>query len=272
MTWKSGDTVALVAYLESAAGAPQVYANYAAFVAAGWALTFYSASTPLGTQPTIIMTAIGTAGLHSVSFILPAGVDSLIFIPPAGMRSDPAFQMLIVPGQDTDSLAASIAAVVGGPAVATGATAFDFTSIEQDNFIPQQFTVPLTALQVLDTATKTVVQYVDLSDIGGQPWTIAASARGSWNRLPASGVTFSYSPVITDKVNRRIALGFGISVPAGAVVLNADGSADTTGAQVSSTFQYDIQLQPPVGSTYAGIRLTVVTGNHTILRQQTTSP
>ena len=272
MTWKAGDTVALVAYLESASGVPQVYASYAAFVAAGWSLTFYSAAVALSSQPTITLAPISTGGIHSLSFILPAGVDSLIFNPPSGMRSDPAFQVLIVPSQDTDSLAASIAAVVGGPAVAIGATAFDFTTIEADNFVPVQFTIPLTALQVLDTATKTVVQYADLSDISAQPWTIAASARGAWNRLPASAITFAYAPVITDKVNRKIALGFGISAPAGAVVLNPDGSADTTGAQVSTTFQYDIQLQPPVGSTYAGIRLTVVTGNHTILRQQTTSP
>lgn len=272
MTWKAGDTVALVAYLESASGVPQVYANYAAFVAAGWSLTFYAAAIALASQPTITMAAIGTGGMHSMSFILPSGVDSLIFNPPSGMRSDPAFQMLIVPAQDTDSLAASIAAVVGGPAVATGATAFDFTSIEADNFVPQQFTIPLSALQVLDTTTKQVFQYPDMSDIGGQPWTIAASARGSWNRLPGNAVTFSYSPVITDKVNRRIALGFGIAAPGTAVVVNPDGTADTAGAQVSTTFQYDIQLQPPTGSTYAGIRLTVVTGNHTIIRQQTTTP
>jgi len=272
MTWKAGDTVALVAYLETAAGVPTVYATYAAFVSAGWGLTFYSAATALATQPTIALAPISTGGIHSLSFILPAGVDSLIFNPPSGMRSDPAFQVLIVPSQDTDSLAASISAVVGGPAVATGATAFDFTSIEADNFVPQQFTIPLSALQVLDTSTKTVVQYADLSDIGGQPWTIAASARGSWNRLPANAVTFAYAPVITDKINRKIALGFGITVPAAAVVTNPDGTADTTGSQVSTTVQYDIQLQPPVGSTYAGIRLTVVTGNHTIIRQQTTSP
>lgn len=272
MTWKAGDTVALVAYFESAAGVPQVYANLAAFVAAGWSLTFYSAAVALASQPTVIMAPIGTGGVHSMSFILPYGVDSMIWNPPSGFRSDPAFQVLIVPAQDADSLAASIAAAVGGPSAATGTTSFDFTTIEADNFIPQQFTVSLTSLQVLDTTSKIVFQYPDLSDIGGQPWTIAASARGAWNRLPASSITFAYSPVITDKVNRKIAIGFGISAPAGAVVLNPDGTADSTGSQVSTTFQYDIQLQPPVGSTYAGVRLTVVKGNHTILRQQTTSP
>ena len=105
MTWKAGDTVALVAYLESASGVPQVYASYAAFVAAGWSLTFYSAAVALSSQPTITLAPISTGGIHSLSFILPSGVDSLIFNPPSGMRSDPAFQVLIVPSQDTDSLA-----------------------------------------------------------------------------------------------------------------------------------------------------------------------
>lgn len=272
MTWKAGDTVALVAYLETAAGVPSVYANYAAFVSGGWSLTFYSASVALPSQPTVIIAPIATGGIHSLSFILPSGVDSLIFNPPVGSRSDPAFQILIVPAQDTDSIAASIVSALGGPAAATGVTSYDFTSIEGDNFIPQQFTIPLASLQVLDTATKTVVQYADLSDIGAQPWTIAASARGVWNQAPASAVSFNYSPVITDKVNRKIALGFGISTPVGAVVVNADGTADTNGIQAATSFIYDIQLQPPAASTYAGIRLTVVTGHHTIVRQQTTSP
>jgi hypothetical protein len=273
MTWKTGDTAPLPVYMETAAGAPVVYASYAAFVAAGWSAVFYSGAVALASQPAITIAPIGATGWHALTFILPAGVDHLLITPPsAAFRSDPANYPLVVPAADTDALLAAIVAAVGGPANPVGVTVFDFTSVEGDNFVPQEFTIPLSSLRLLDVASKAIVQYADLSDIGGQPWTVTAQARGAWNRLPASAVSFAYSPVISDKVNRKVALGFPVTAPAGAVVVNPDGTPDTTGSQTSTAYQFDIQLQPPSGSTFAGERLSPVIGTHTIIRQQTTSP
>ena len=270
MTWKAGDAVNLPVYLESNAGVPATYASWSAFLAAGWTAIFYQGTTALDTQPTITVAPV-TSGWHNLAFTLPAGVDSLIITPPAGFTSTPATMILIVPTNDTDSLTSFLAAAVGGSTSTSQTQAFDFTTIEGDNFAPITFTIPLTALRVLDTSSRLVYQYADLTDIGGQPWTIAASARGAWNRAPASAVSYDFAAVIPDKANRIVAIGFPTTVPAGAIVCNSDGSADTAGAQTSTSYAYDIQLKPPVGSTYAGIRLTVVAGTHTITRQQTTS-
>ena len=271
MTWKTGDTVGIPVYLESAAGVAQTYASWAAFLAAGWTAIFYQGATALASQPVVTLSSIAN-GNHVMSFILPSGVDAIQITPPFGFRSDPAFMLLIVPSQDIDSLAASIVAAVGGPATPTGVTAFDFSVVEGDNFPPQEFTIPLSALRVIDTSSNSIVQFADLSDISAVPWTVASSARGLWNENPANAVSFSFSAVITDKVNRKVAIGFFSAVPAAAVVVNPDGTADTSGSQGQTAYKYDIQLQPPAGSTYAGRKLTVVTGNFTVVRQQTTTP
>lgn len=274
MTWKAGDSVSVSVYTESAAGVPQTYVNWTAFLAAGWTATFFLGSVALSTQPTVVLAPVpGNPGWHSLTFLLPVGVNHILVTPPTGYRSDPADLTLITPSADTDSLASSIVAALGGPTNSSGFQTFDFSSIEGDNFPPQVFTIPTAALQVLD-ASGIVFQYADMSDIGGQPWTIAASARGNWaaGQLPSNSVAFSYLAVITSKINRQVAISFPASVPAGAVVVNSDGTADTTGASASSVYKYDIQIIPPTGSTYAGRKLTVVAGNHTIYRQQTTSP
>lgn len=272
MTWKAGDTVGVPVYLESAAGGPQTYSSLAAFQTAGWTATFYQGATALASQPAVTLAPIGTTGTHTLTFLLPAGVDFILILPPTGFRSDPAMLTMIVPSQDTDSLASTIVAAVGGPATATAVTAFDFTIIEGDNFVPQEFTVPLASLRVLDTTSNIIFQYADLTDITAVPWTAVSSARGAWNQLPANTPNFNFSTVFTDKVNRKVAIGFYNAVPAAAVVVNPDGTADTLATQVSTVYKYDIQLQPPAGSTYAGRKFTVVTGNLTIIRQQTTSP
>lgn len=272
MTWKTGDTVSLPFYTETVAGVGTAYANAAAFTGAGWTMVFYRGSTALASQPTVAIAPISTTGWHTATFILPSGVDHILITAPANFRSDPSDILLIVPTADTDALQASIVAAVGGPATPTGVTAFDFSVVEGDNFPPQEFTIPLTALRVIDTAGNSIVQFADLSDITAVPWTIASSARGLWNENPANAVTFSFSAIITDKVNRKVAIGFFNTVPAAAVVVNPDGTADSTGIQAQTTFKYDIQLQPPAGSTYAGRKLTVVIGNFTVVRQQTTTP
>ncbi len=272
MTWKAGDTVSLPVYLLAANGSPKLYANWAAFLADGWALTFYRTATALASQPTVTLLPVGAAGCHTVTFILPQGVDHILITPPGTARSDPADILLVVGNTDNDSLASSIAAVTGRPTVPVGAQAFNFTIIEGDNFLPVEFTIQSTQLQFLDTGSSSIVGYNDLSDIGGFPWTVVASARGSWNELPASAVNFSFDVVITSKTLNKVAVSFAGSVPAGAKVVNADGTTDTTGFTPQTNYLYDIQLQPPAGSTYAGRKLTPIVGVVTIKRQQTTTP
>ncbi len=272
MTWKTGDAVSLPIYLQTTAGVAVSYANAGAFLAAGWLITWYSGSTALSSQPSYTLAPIGANGWHTAAFTLPAGVDHALVTAPAGFRGDPADYVLVTPNDDTDSLAASVAAAVGTTLPGSSMQALDFTIVEGDNFQPQSFTIPASALAFIDTTLKSIVTYADLSDIGGQPWTIVASARGAWNELPANAVDFSFSAVVTSKTNRTIAIGFASTVPAGAVVKNPDGTADSTGSQTSTPYKYDVQLQPPAASTYAGTKLTVVTGTCTIIRQQTTSP
>lgn len=270
MTWKTGDTVAIPVYFETTAGVPTVYANLAAFTSAVGAFTFYQGGAAISSPPTPTLTPQASTGWHHLSFVLPAGVDTILITKPSGIIANPDAYLLITPNADTDAVAATLAGTVGTPVAGSTFTVNDFTTIEGDNRIVQEFTIPVASLVVLD-ATIGKYQYTDLSDISGVAWTIAAQARGPWNQLPGATVDFSYAAAITDKVLCKVAIGW-TSVPAGAVVKNSDGTTDSTGVIPATTYLFDVQLVPPVGSTYATAKLTVIVGTHTIRRQQTTTP
>lgn len=271
MVWKSGDTVDVPIYLETLAGAPATYANYAAFIAATWSITWYQGATALSSQPTYTVVPIGSTGVHAITFILPYGVTHFQVSAPATHRSDPFIVPLITGYADIDSVDSRIAPTIGTPVANSSLITYDFTSVEGDNFTPQEFTIPSGVLKFINTS-GVITSYSDLSDISAVAWTIAASARRIRNQIPANAVDFSYTAIISSKTLRKVAIGFYGTPPAAAKVQNDDGTADTAGTVLSTAYRYDIQLVPPVGSTYASAKLTVVSGTHTIRRQQTTSP
>ncbi len=271
MTWKTGDTVAIPIYFESTAGVPTVYANLAAFTSATGAFTFYQAAAAISSPPTPTLTPQASTGWHWLTFVLPAGVNSILVTKPSGIVPSWEAELLITPNADEDSVAATIAGTVGTPVAGSNFSGYDFSTIEGDIGVVQEITIPAAAL-VVYSATLGKYTYTDLSDIGGQPWTIAAQARGDWNELPGNTVDFSYDAFISDKVNRKVTIGFDTSSPAGALVKAADGTTDSTGKVQATTYLYDIQLKPPTGSTYQAKKITVVVGTHTIRRQQTTTP
>jgi hypothetical protein len=272
VTWKAGDTVTLPVFFETDAGVAQSFANAAAFIGAGGNFTWYNAGVALASQPTWTLAPQGQAGSHALTFVLPAGVDIILPTYPAGIRSDPWAFLLVTPIADTDALNAIVAGFTSVPVAGASFSSFDLLSIEGDIGPVWEFQIPAASLVVFDP-TLGKYSFTDLSDVGGNPWRIAAQARGPWGagQLPASAVAWTYTATITDKVNRKVAIGWATS-PAGALVVNPDGSPDTAGTQPQSQYLFDIQLQPPVGSTYAAYKLTVVVGTHTIKRQQTTSP
>lgn len=267
MTWKTGDSVAIPVKLETAAGAALDYANQAAFVAAGGAIVWYSGATALGVQPTYTVGNIGS-GWHAITFTLPAGVDHMLITAPASGVANPVDVLLITPTYDTDSIYAATIALAVPVSVPVsgfigGAQSYDFNSIEADS-VSQQFQIPLASLKVFNPGGALIYQFADLSDIGGFPWRIDATARATdaASQLPSASPAYTFSCAITDKINRYVAIGWDIA-PAGAVVSAVDGTLN------SKPFKYDIQLRPPTGSTYASYKLTVATGVHTIYRQET---
>lgn len=351
MTFRSGDIVSLELKLASIFGpayAP-TYANYAAFVAAGWAVSFWKAGAVLSIQPTISALVPDTAndGTHYLSVTLPQGVCVARIIPPASrtdLYSVYDFQ-LIVPYADTDTIQATLNATSG--TVVTGSTVTtvsDIAFIEGDSF-QVQFTVPTSALKIFDLTNKLIYQYADLSDISAAAWTIAAQARYPTEngQIPGAPVAFSFQAAVLDKVNRYVGIGWQ-TAPSGAVVDDILPSAPTvtvagnliTGATggtgghiygtnaivialtggggtggalaatvvngqvtgytvttagtgyatpptaalsiqsdgtiLSRSFKFDVQLQPPAGSTYAGAKLSAINGNIVVYRQQTTTP
>lgn len=271
MTWKTGDTVALPIYFESTAGVPTAYASLAGFQSAGGAFTFYQGGSAVGSPPTPTLTPQASTGWHWLTFVLPNGVDTVLVTKPSGIVANWEAAVLVVPNADDDSIAALLAGTVGTPVAGSVFSQNDFTTIEGDIGVVQEITIPAAALTVFDS-TLGKYQFTDLSDIGGQPWTVASSARGSWNELPGNPPSFSYDAVISDKVNRKVCIGFNTASPAGAIVCNPDGTTDSTGSVAQTAYLYDIQLKPPVGSTYAAKKITIAVGTHTIKRQQTTTP
>jgi len=268
MTWKQGDTVSLPVYIESGAGVPLVFANAAAFVAAGWAATWYNGATALVTQPTYTLSPIGSTGWHAIGFALPGvGVTHLRFIAPSSEVANPADYLLVSPIYDTDAINSNVTSLFTQnpvPVSVASVRTTTITSTEGRSFV-ESFTIDAALLRVLDTTSDVVYTWANLADIGGNPWRIYASARATdaASQLPSNPVTFSYSAEITSKTNRTIAIGFTSSVPAGAVVSASDGTIP------SKSFLFDVYLMPPTGSTYASYKIPVLSGTHTIMRQQT---
>jgi hypothetical protein len=267
MTWKSGDSVSLPVEFQTAAGAAQTYANAAAFTGASGNIEWYNGTALLSPQPTWTLAPIGVTGVHALTFALPAGVNHIRITLPAGIVTGSTTILLPVGTSDSDSIAAQITA---GDTVVVPIAGFsqdtqnrDFTTVEGDSFV-EEFTIPASALVVYNPSGAPF-QFADLSDISGNAWRIDAVARGTdpASQIPGASPAFTYLTTHISKTARTIAIGFD-TAPAGAVVNNTDGAIS------QRDFDYDIQLRPPVGSTYAAYKLTVVRGKHTITRQRTT--
>jgi hypothetical protein len=272
MVWKAGETVSVPVRLEEADGTPIVYADKAAFLAAGWTIVFYQEATPLVTQPTWDFLPIGSTGVFAFEFVLPlAGEYHALITPPADELANPYSIGFNSTDYDIDSaylLLASMASPITVPVSGynSGAQVQDISSVEGKS-IQAEFQIGVDQLRILDSTGKLIYQFADLSDIGGVEWTVAAKAREQTpaGQLPSSSVAYEFTAVITSKTERKVAIGWK-TAPVGAVVSASDGSIP------SKTFLYDVVLTTPSGTgiTYSGYKLAVVKGTHTIIRQQTT--
>lgn len=351
MTFRQGDIPGLPFKLASifGAGSAPVYANLAAFLAAGWTFSFLQNGAVMSTTPTItsLLPDANNDGTHYLNVTLPQGVTTIRPIPPPTRKDLYAVaDLLIIVGlADVDSLSAAINSATGA-VVAGGITTnvTDQSMTEGDSFAAQ-FTIPSSSLKIFDNANKLIYTFSNLADISGNPWTIAAQARylTEGGQLPTIPVAFSFQAQVLDKTNNVVGIGLAAAT-AGAViddvlptaptitvggglitsvsgglgghiygtntvtitlsggggsggVITANivngqiasytitnpgsgyGSAPTAALSVASdgsvasrTFRVDVQLQPPAASTYAGSKLTVVSFNLIINRQQTTTP
>jgi hypothetical protein len=70
-----GESVPRTIFVQNDSGAFVSYANYAAFQAAGFAITFYGPNgVALASQPTITLPVAGANGRHQFAFTMPSGI------------------------------------------------------------------------------------------------------------------------------------------------------------------------------------------------------
>lgn len=246
--WKSGDSVSLPIRLVDATDTAQTYVNAAAFTGAGWALTWYKDGTALSSQPTYTITNIGS-GLHFITFTLSTGFDTIFVTRPAGYYSDPAYFAYCSDTYDWGSIASLLTTSVGSPINNSRSTTYDWQMIEGDAFQKDM---------IVPTAALSDFGYTDLSDIGGNAWTIAAKGRLPTNN-PPSAADFTFTATIIDKPGRKVRLYLspGTSPP----------SVDYTVGR-SRVYNYDVQLTSPSGASPIAV-ITPIVGTLTVNAQVT---
>ncbi len=255
---KYGDQDAEAIFLETDGGVVQAYANYAAFIADGWSLTWVDMDgVALSSQPSYTIAHDGTSrGRHVVVFLIPSEASFMRINNPTGYRSDPAVIPFKMSTADEDTVVGLITSAVGTPVNQSRQNVYDFDNVEGDSF-RKEVTIPLAAL--------TDYGYADLADIGAAAWTVACLARKPENRIAVSP-DFTITAAITDKTNRVVTLSFAAAT-SGAIISASDGTKS------SQDFYYDVQIVSPVGApSPAPVKITGVRGTITVKRQETTTP
>lgn len=136
---KSGSPILFDIALYDPTGAALSYANYAAFIAAGWTLVFIDMSTGIAVSPTLTATitpVAGVAGRHSVQLTLTTATWIARITPPSVLYSFSIIPSAFWTGEqyDTDALYARLNSVYGvSPATAIPGVALN-QIVEGDSY------------------------------------------------------------------------------------------------------------------------------------------
>ncbi len=255
MTSKAGDIINIALRLEDATGAGLTYADATAFLAAGWAITWYQAHIVAASQPSYALypRPDGALGEYLLEFTRPSGNWVACVTVPSSFPTYAASPDRVsddTPAADTDSIFSLLSNSQGSLISVDRVASFDWGMIEADSFSK---TMQVPALALADFG------YADLSDVGGVAWRVSADARKATN--PSSAADFSFFASISDKVNRKITLQLAANT-AGAVVDFTDLSAK------SQAFEYDAQLIGPALTPYSvigvntGAKTFTIAGDH----------
>lgn len=222
---KLGDAFEQALYLETLGGSTQAFANAAAFVAAGFALTWEAMDgSTIVSQPTYTIAADAViAGRHKCIFTLPTVPSRLKVTVPNGFISTPNEVALIFSSYDEASIVALLTASIGTPASQDRVSIYDWDVTENDSLFKEM---------IFPTLTLTDWGYSDFSAAG---WTITGAVR-------TLGDTGTGSPLavlsceVTDAVNHKVGIGWGVYPTALALA-----AADLTNG--SKQVAYDCQAR-----------------------------
>lgn len=147
----TGQTIPRTIYLQSASGAPLTFATYAAFLAAGFSIIFYSnTGSPLASQPTITLPLPGVLGRHQFAYVMPSGtwtakvssVDPTLSTIPAEFDGEgAAYDLASIGG----SIATSSGVSITDTASSGTATIYDGNSISISCIVPESALVAVGA-------------------------------------------------------------------------------------------------------------------------------
>ena len=209
---KNGDTLNLSVFV-TLLGAPQTYADAAAFLSAGGSFTWLDMQgAALAIQPTWTLTPdsdVATTGRHRLKFQVPARSSLRITAPTGGRRADPAEYLLDSTTADADTIYNALFAAIATPIAADRLSLYDWTSIESDAFYAEM-TFPAALLAAWG--------YADLSAAG---WTLSASGRLETDVSTSGAALFNYDALIVDGAARTIGIGWG-TFPTEAALTTAD--------------------------------------------------
>lgn len=219
----TSDTIPQVLFLCDVAGNPVTFANAAAFIAAGWNLTWQdNTGTALGSQPTWTLSAGDSNGRHVVGFQPPDGSWTVKLTVPAGYRSDPAEFAGEATVYDADSLYGLLVASDGVPVTESTTTGdldiFDANSIIIDFSILEaaltelgianlasadsmSAQIKLTSKNSADASDATLTTSI-ISDVSG-----ARTVRGELDTFPAALEVPTGAKTLDTRADLRITKG-----------------------------------------------------------------
>jgi hypothetical protein len=214
----TGETNPQAIYLQTAAGAALIYATKAAFLAAGWNLTWYDASnTALASQPTWSLSAGDSEGRHVVTYAVPDGPCTVkVTLPNSFYLAAPKEFQCEGQTYDEDALAGlflASAGIVTGSVTTTGdeLVLIDGNSIRVD-------------LTVLDVA----LTYIGATSLANCDTLVAEIKKTATDSSSAAEVTTLVEAIVTDTVGARVVRCTLDAFPAAlAVPTGGDGQAVT---------------------------------------------
>lgn len=241
-----GDEIPQALYLFDATGAPLTYATYAAFLAAGWAITFYDEDgTALASQPVITLPAAGVSGRNQIRYIMPSNIwTAKVINSNPLLTSAPAEFSGEGTAYDIDSVGSAISTSSG---VAISETAFSQTYEMYDgNSISVYCSIPEAALTAIGAASLAAVDTITAeikinsvdsdnpATVGGLTETITSDTAN--NRVVRVTLdAFPAALAVPDGGQQTLAATLQVKLAEGTKVLTANNTAMTIRWKATTT-------------------------------------